>query len=248
MVSHQDSSPGPLAPWREGVEVSAVSPEGNQHSIHTYFNAPPESPDGRWVLYFASTTPEGHAGEIHIVERGTGRVRVLGRDVVAEDGHRVACQQWASEGRRVVFHDLRDGEWVVVSVDVDTLEERVLAVGRQIAWGQPLSDIVPIYGPHWAPGVHRDSGKVRYATWKRAIAPGPQNESVDLGARQLHNVNTSSTSILARSSPAVNDIHTPSQASYSSDCPHSIKRPSTAASRGPSSYRIPAPRTRSRGS
>ena len=45
---------------------------------------------------------------------------------------------------------------MVIAVDIDTLEERILATGRQLAWGQPTTDIVPIYGTHWNPGIHRD--------------------------------------------------------------------------------------------
>jgi transposase len=51
---------------------------------------------------------------------------------------------------------VRNGEWVVVSADVESREARVLAKGRQAAWGQPEADVVPLYGPHWAPGEHRD--------------------------------------------------------------------------------------------
>ena len=161
---------GPVASWRREVRVCPVSSTTDQHTIHAYFNTSPESPDGRWVLCFASQAPEGHDGEIHIVERASGQVRPLARNVTVEDAHRVACQQWISHGRRVVFHDLRDGEWRVVSVDIDTLEERVLATGRQLAWGQPATDIVPLYGPHWDPGAHRnlellnvETGQIRTA-------------------------------------------------------------------------------------
>ena len=148
--------PDEFAHWCDEAAVSAVLPGENRHSIHTYFNVCPESPDGRWVLYFASPTPEGHEGDLCIVERSTGEIRVLARGVVTEDAHRVACQQWVSGGRRVVFHDLRDGAWVIVSVDVETLEERVLATGRQLAWGLPEADLVPVYGPHWDPEAYRD--------------------------------------------------------------------------------------------
>lgn len=157
-----------LTCWQGGVR--AVSPVSDQHSIHSYFNTCPESPDGRWVLYFASTTPEGHLGEVHILNRMTGEVRVLAQGVKTEDAHRVACQQWVLGGRQVVFHDFRDETWVVVAVDVETLEERVLAKGRQLAWGEPSSNLVPIYGMHWDPGEHRDlelldveSGEVQIA-------------------------------------------------------------------------------------
>jgi len=168
--SAKSQSSSLCAPWGQGVRVCPVSSERDQHIIHAYFNASPESPDGRWVLYFASITPEGHEGEIHIVERSTSQVKILARNVTTEDAHRVACQQWISQGRQVVFHDLRDGVWMVVSVNIDTLEERVLATGRQLAWGQPATDIVPLYGPHWAPDPHRnlellnvETGQIRTA-------------------------------------------------------------------------------------
>src|SRR5690349_1457966 len=45
----------PLSAWRTGVKISPVSGE-NHHSIHAYFNTSPESPDGRRVLFYVSTT------------------------------------------------------------------------------------------------------------------------------------------------------------------------------------------------
>ena len=166
MANHQDNlsvygSPKnglavAMAAWQGKVRVSAVPSKANQHTIHAYFNTLPESPDRRWVLYFASVTSEGHVGDIHIVERETGQIRILARNIIVEDAHRAACQQWSSGGRRVVFHDCRNGEWMVVAVNIDTLEERILATGRQLAWSQPTTDTVPIYGPYWNPGVHRD--------------------------------------------------------------------------------------------
>ena len=88
--------------------------------------------------------------------------------MTVEDIHRAACQQWVSGGRRVAYHDCRDGTWVVVCVDIDGLKERVLAKGRQLGWGQPTGNLVALYGPHWDPGEHRDleildveSGEIR---------------------------------------------------------------------------------------
>lgn len=145
-----------LAPWAAEVSVRPVSSQPDRHTIHSYFTASPESPDGRWVLYYASTTPEGYVGELCIHERATGVEHVLVRGVTVEDAHRAACQQWVCSGRYVVFHDLRDGEWVVVAIDVVAGKERVLARGRQVGWGRPDRSLVPVYGPHWAPGPHRD--------------------------------------------------------------------------------------------
>ena len=157
-VAAIDASGGddPLAPWRSGVNIRPVTTQGGRHTIHSYVNTCPESPDGRWVLFYASTTPDSHRGEIRILERATGEEKVLARNVNTEDAHRAACQQWISRGRRVVFHDVRDGEWIVAAVDVESGKERVLARNRQLCWGQANSDLVPIYGQHWNPGSHRD--------------------------------------------------------------------------------------------
>ncbi|MCX6906739.1 MAG: hypothetical protein NTY01_01715 [Verrucomicrobia bacterium] len=157
-VAAIDASGGddPLAPWRSGVNIRPVTTQGGRHTIHSYVNTCPESPDGRWVLFYASTTPDSHRGEIRILERATGEEKVLARNVNTEDAHRAACQQWISRGQRVVFHDVRDGEWLVATVEVESGKERVLARQRQLCWGQANSDLVPIYGQHWNPGAHRD--------------------------------------------------------------------------------------------
>ena len=155
-------------PWDGEVRVAEAAPGADRHTIHTYFTASPESPDGRYLLFYASGTRDGHRGNVVIRDRTTGKERVLARGVETEDAHRAAVQQWVSNGRRVAFHDYRDGEWMVVTVDVATGEERVHARGRQLGWGQPTSDLVPIYGKHWNPGPHRDleilnleTGKIR---------------------------------------------------------------------------------------
>ncbi len=145
-----------IAPWSHGVSISPVCGELEGHSIHTYFNTSPESPDGRLVLLFTSTDPQAHRGEVCVVDRTSGQIKELARVNATEDAHRVAVQQWVSGGRRIVFHDLRDGEWVVVSVDPATGIEKVLAAGRQVGFGHPSGDLVPLYGPHWAPGEHRN--------------------------------------------------------------------------------------------
>src|SRR5262245_19018497 len=86
------ADPGdPLAPWRSGVQIRPAAPAGERHSIHSYFNTSPESPDGRHVLYFTSTTPEGHHGDIRIVERISGKETTLVSGVHVEDAHCVAC-------------------------------------------------------------------------------------------------------------------------------------------------------------
>ncbi|HSH95957.1 MAG TPA: hypothetical protein VK968_17555, partial [Roseimicrobium sp.] len=107
-------------------------------------------------------------GQVCLRDRLTGEEKLLGNPIRAEDAHRVACQQWVSGGSRVVFHGERDGKWIIVSVDLKTGQERVLAQDRLAGWGQPDSDIVPLYGLHWNPGEHRDlelldvgSGKIR---------------------------------------------------------------------------------------
>jgi Tol biopolymer transport system component len=144
-----------LAAWTRGVTVAPVSP-AQRHSIHSYFNTSPESPDGRFVLYYASTTPDGHRGQVILLERATGKEEVLADDLSVEDAHRAACQQWLSGGKRVAFHTVSDGgECAVHVVDLATRDVKIMATGRLLGFGQPLHDLVPLYGPHWNPGQHR---------------------------------------------------------------------------------------------
>jgi hypothetical protein len=145
----------PLAPWRDHVSVRVVSPGDGRHTIHSYYTTCPESPDGRKVIFFASRTPEGELGDVVVRDRISGEEKALVTNLKVEDAHRVACQQWVSNGTRVVFHGQRGEEWFVGCVDLDTMKERVLATGQLAGWGQPDSDIVPLYGMHWNPGEHR---------------------------------------------------------------------------------------------
>ncbi|MFT5465212.1 MAG: Tol biopolymer transport system component [Verrucomicrobiales bacterium] len=151
----QESSP--IEAWGKDLRIRPLfGPNAPFHSIHTYFNTSPESPDGRWILFFRSTDPEAQIGDIYAAGMDYGEMRPIAKGVETEDGHRVACQQWVLGGRAVLFHDLRDGEWVVVLVDMRTLNERILATGRQVGFASPFGEWVPIYGPHWEPGEHRD--------------------------------------------------------------------------------------------
>ena len=174
VLSPQDS---PVEPWRHKVKIRPLIPDLAAHSIHSYYVTTPESPDGRRILYYQSTTPEGHEGEIRIVERECGKTKTLAAKVVVEDAHRAACQQWIRDGKGVVFHDFRDGEWVVVHVDVESGQERVLVKGRQLGWGPARGRVVPIYGPHFRPEGRRDlelldveTGEVRTVCTADAVA------------------------------------------------------------------------------
>ncbi|WP_265593372.1 hypothetical protein [Verrucomicrobium sp. BvORR034] len=156
----------PLAPWRTGVRIRPVSPDKERHTVHSYFNTCPESPDGSKVLFFVSTAPDGHSGEVWIRDRKTGEERRLGNPLKAEDAHRVACQQWVNGGRTVTYHGERDGRWFVAAVNVDDSPpvERILAQDRLSGWGQPQGQVVPLYGQHWNPGPHRNLELVNVVT------------------------------------------------------------------------------------
>jgi hypothetical protein len=153
-----------LAAWRTGVKIRPVLPDTVAHTIHTYFNVSPESPDGRYVLFYRSVEADAQHGELCIIERATGKETILARDVRVEDAHRAAAQQWVSNGKRVAFQNERNGEWFVSVVDLDTGKERVLAPGRLIGLTQANSDFIPVYGPHWKLGEHRDLEMVNVAT------------------------------------------------------------------------------------
>jgi hypothetical protein len=146
----------PLEGWRHGVQVHPVSVQAGRHTIHSYYLSNPESPDTRRVLFYTSTEPEGSRGAVVIRDRASGEETELARNVNVEDAHRAACQQWVAGGRRVAFHDVRDGRWLVASIDVATGQEQVLARDRQLGFGQPAGDWLPLYGCHWNPGDVRD--------------------------------------------------------------------------------------------
>jgi len=145
-----------FAAWRDQVRVREVAPEAGEHTIHAYFNTCPESPDGRWVLYYASKIVDADSGELRLLERATGKVKTLARITKVEDAHRAACQQWVDGGRSVVYHDCRDGRWMVAAVDLDSGKERILALDHQLGFGSAALPLVPLYGCHWNPGEHRD--------------------------------------------------------------------------------------------
>ncbi|HQW29927.1 MAG TPA: hypothetical protein PK529_12115 [Verrucomicrobiales bacterium] len=146
----------PLAVWSSGVEIAPVSDAAGRHSIHTYYLTNPERPDGKKVLYFASTHPAAYIGEIRVIDRTTRKETVLAENVHTEDAHRVACQQWLAGGRLVAFHEVVDKKWRVVIVDVESGEKTVVAENRQVGIGRPGGDLLPIYGCHWNPGPDRD--------------------------------------------------------------------------------------------
>src|SRR5689334_22812509 len=79
-----------VEPWRHDVRISPVSKVSERHSMHTYYLMNPESPDGRRVVFFASTDPAGHVGQVCIVDRATAAETVLAENVHTEDAHRVA--------------------------------------------------------------------------------------------------------------------------------------------------------------
>lgn len=149
--------------WRSAT-VRPVATLADRHVIHAYFNTSPESPDGRYVLYYTSGTRAGEQGDLRIQERATGKETILAHDITTEDAHRAACQQWSNGGKTVVYHDCRQGRWMVIAVDVATRKERVLAEDRQLGFGSPTGAWAPVYGCHWNPGRHRDLELVNVVT------------------------------------------------------------------------------------
>lgn len=110
----------PVSAWEHAV-IRPVSTAPNRHTIHTYFNLTPESPDGLHVLFYASTAEDARHGELVMLERATGKETVVARGITTEDAHRAACQQWMDGGKTIVYHDCRDGQWMVLAVDRETL-------------------------------------------------------------------------------------------------------------------------------
>jgi hypothetical protein len=159
------SDPDPwLGRWRSGVKIEPVALLTDGHVIHSYFNTCPESPDGKYVLYYTSTTPSGELGDLRIKERATGKETILAENIATEDAHRVACQQWSNNGKTVVYHEVKDGKWRVMAIDTETRQSRILAQDRQLGFGSPTGKLAPIYGCHWNPGPHRDIEAIHVET------------------------------------------------------------------------------------
>jgi len=146
----------PVAAWSKDVTIKPVSAIEGRHTTHSYYLTNPESPDGTRVLFFTSADPQGHLGEVRMIERATGKETILAANIHTEDAHRVACQQWLSGGKRVAYHEVIDKKWRVVVIDVATLAKTVIAENHQIGFGRPEGDLVPMYGCHWNPGPYRD--------------------------------------------------------------------------------------------
>src|SRR4051812_37348598 len=66
-----ESVSDPLAPWRSKVSIKMAAPGEGRHTIHSYFNTCPESPDGKSVLFFSSTTADGHHGDVVVRDRNS---------------------------------------------------------------------------------------------------------------------------------------------------------------------------------
>lgn len=75
----------PLLEWHDGVEVSEVDSGSELHSIHSYFIACPESPDGEQILFYTSTRPDAHEGELRTRRPASGAERVLVSGLHVED-------------------------------------------------------------------------------------------------------------------------------------------------------------------
>jgi len=147
--------------------MTPVSPRA-RHSIHSYYVASPESPDGRHVLFFASDRPNAAYGDVVVRNRMSGDERVVAKGVQVEDAHRAACQHWCDGGRCVAFHEVRDGRWVALSADLEAGTEMVLAENAQVGFAHPSSPWVPVIGFHGRPDgvtgirlVHARTGQIR---------------------------------------------------------------------------------------
>lgn len=145
----------PLERWRHAVDIGPVSGYADRHTIHSYYLACPESPDGNKILFYVSETREGEHGDLVVRDRHTGIETVVARDIDTEDAHRVACQQWISREEKIAYHDVKAGRWSVHVVDLNTGLNRIVAEDRQLGFGRAVDNVLPLYGPHWKPGSHR---------------------------------------------------------------------------------------------
>jgi hypothetical protein len=138
----------PVGRWQTGVQISPVSKVTDRHTMHAYYLLNPESPDGRRVVFFASTHSAGHVGQVCILDRQTGAETVLADEVHTEDAHRVALQQWTANGKAVAYHEVVNKRWRVVVVDIETRSKKIVAEDRQLGFGRGDGYLLPLYGCH----------------------------------------------------------------------------------------------------
>jgi hypothetical protein len=163
-LTHPDDR---VAPWRKNVTIKPVGTVRDRHTLHAYYVCNPESPDGKRVVYYSSTTANAHTGDVVVLDRATGEEKVLASGVNAEDAHRGACQQFTLGGKAVAFHDVQNGHWSVSVVDIETGKRRVVAEDHQLGFGRGDDEWLPVYGCHWNPGPYRDLELVHAATGER---------------------------------------------------------------------------------
>jgi len=169
-----------LEKWKK-AKISPVS-KGERHALHAYFVHCPESPDGKYVLFYTSGDKDGGTGDIRVIERATGVETVVAKNVTAEDAHRGACQQWSNGGKTIVYHDCRGKRWFVIAVDLKSLKETVLAEDHQVGFGRADQQWVPIYGCHWNPGAFRDLELVHCETAERKTVVKVEQVMADCSA------------------------------------------------------------------
>ncbi|WP_437205718.1 TolB family protein [Planctomicrobium sp. SH664] len=164
------SEPGPtgtLADWKNGFRIRPLL-EDDCHSIHAYYLTSPESPDGSSVIFYRSRVPDAQTGDVCLLDRQTGQQVVIATEVGVEDAHRAACQQWAADGKRVVFHRfLPNGSTRVEVFDPQNGTCTPVADEWLVGFGQPDSELMPLYGPHWNPGEHRHLEMLNVLTLER---------------------------------------------------------------------------------
>lgn len=195
LVAAHAADSDPLEPWRSGVKIHPATPVHDRHTIHAYYLASPESPDGKHLLYYTSATPEGELGDIRVLDRATGKETIIASDIATEDAHRAACQQWSNGGRTVLFHQHHGENWEVDAYDLESGQLRVLAKNRQLGFGSATGQWAPVYGRHWNPGPHRDLELINVVTGEVRVAVKAADVAKEYGDWTLKKLGSTDISV-----------------------------------------------------
>ena len=140
-----DRGPSPLFDENDDGEVWVMRADGTE-ALRLTENSVPEygaelSPDNRWVLYRADSSPEGefyYNDKIYVVPASGGAPRL----VMPDFGHEVSQAAWSGEEGEILFQANTGVRQELFSVDLDAgLPVQITLGDHSVSWGSYQPDL-----------------------------------------------------------------------------------------------------------